>query len=57
MGFTGLALGSMLARDGVANGEPHAEAMLLTGQQTFAPKAKSVIWYFMLGGIQSSEKL
>ena len=43
MGFTGLALGSMLFRDGVARagslGDPH-----------FAPKAKSVIWLFMVGG-------
>ena len=46
MGFTGLALGSMLARDGIAkegawvppNGQPH-----------FAPKAKRVIWFFMVG--------
>ena len=55
MGFTGLALGSMLARDGFANEEPHAEAMSLTGQPTFAPKAKSVIWYFMLGGTSHLE--
>ncbi|MEX0727154.1 MAG: DUF1501 domain-containing protein, partial [Planctomycetaceae bacterium] len=52
MGFTGLALGAMLQRDGLANdatwspptGEPHA-----------APKAKSVIWLFMNGGMSHME--
>jgi hypothetical protein len=52
MGFTGLALGAMLHRDGYAsdgqwtppNGQPH-----------FAPKAKSVIWLFMNGGISHME--
>lgn len=53
MGFTGLALASMLNNDGRAtaserraspNGDPH-----------FKPKAKSVIWYFMLGGTSHLE--
>src|SRR5262245_58234444 len=53
MGFTGLALGAMLHRDGFAsdaatwsppNGLPH-----------FAPKAKSVIWLFMIGGVSHVE--
>src|SRR5262245_38760996 len=53
MGFTGLALGAMLHRDGFAsssaawsppNGLPH-----------FAPKAKSVIWLFMIGGVSHLE--
>jgi hypothetical protein len=48
MGFTGLALGALLGRDGYAatteewtppDGKPH-----------FAPKAKRVIWLFMVGG-------
>jgi hypothetical protein len=53
MGFTGLALSAMLHRDGFAsdvagwtppNGLPH-----------FAPKAKSVIWLFMIGGVSHLE--
>ena len=55
MGFTGLALGSMLAREGLAKDDAHAEAMTLNGNPTFAPKAKSVIWYFMLGGTSHLE--
>src|SRR3954452_2896300 len=42
MGFTGLALGAMSAR-----GE--------RGTAHFAPKAKSVIWLFMVGGASQME--
>ena len=49
MGFTGLALGSMLARDGVAGHRAPG------GQPDFAPKAKSVIWLFMTGGVSHME--
>lgn len=55
MGFTGLALGSMLARDGISAEPSAAAASLPTGQPAFAPKAKSVIWYFMLGGTSHVE--
>jgi len=53
MGFTGLVLGAMLQRDGYAatekawappDGKPH-----------FTPKAKSVIWLFMNGGVSHME--
>jgi hypothetical protein len=52
MGFTGLALAAMLHRDGVAadgkwvppDGKPH-----------LPPKAKSVIWLFMNGGVSHVE--
>jgi hypothetical protein len=52
MGFTGLALSAILHRDGIAserqwlppNGKPH-----------FAPRAKSVIWLFMNGGVSHME--
>jgi len=52
LGFTGLALGAMLFKDGHAaegawappDGKPH-----------FAPKAKSVIWLFMNGGVSHLE--
>jgi hypothetical protein len=51
-GFTGLALGAMLARDGLAregvwtppDGRPHLQA-----------RAKSVIWLFMNGGVSQME--
>src|SRR5210317_689288 len=51
LGFTGLALGAMLQRDGVAA----EHASLPTGQPHFAPKAKSVIWFFMNGGTSHLE--
>jgi hypothetical protein len=52
MGFTGLALGALLHRDGYAaakgwtppDGKPH-----------WVPKAKSVIWLFMNGGVSHME--
>lgn len=51
LGFTGLALGAMLHRDGVA-----AEPAAGTGELSqFAPKAKSVIWFFMNGGTSHLE--
>lgn len=49
MGFTGLALGSLLAQEGVA-GEAAP-----TGQPHHPPKAKSVIWLFMAGGVSHME--
>ncbi|MDP6468407.1 MAG: DUF1501 domain-containing protein [Pirellulaceae bacterium] len=50
MGFTGLAMGAMLANDGVVradsipNGEPH-----------FPPRTKSIIWVFLSGGYSHVE--
>jgi hypothetical protein len=55
MGFTGLALASMLHHDGVASDDPHATWAAPDGQPHFAPKAKSVIWYFMMGGTSHLE--
>ncbi len=48
-GFTGLALAAMLHRDGRA--DPAAPWAPPTGRPHFAPKAKSVIWLFMNGGV------
>ncbi len=48
MGFTGLVLGSMLAQDGIVRAASDATKRI-------APKAKSVIWYFMLGGTSHLE--
>ncbi len=55
MGFTGLALGALLARDGVARGETPAGWSPPDGKPHFAPKAKSVIWLFMVGGASHVE--
>jgi hypothetical protein len=52
MGFTGLALAAMLQRDGVAKSGAWAPP---TGEPHFAPKAKSVIWLFMNGGVSQAE--
>jgi len=49
MGFTGLALGSLLARDGLTR---DVGAGLATH---FPPKARSVIWLFMAGGVSHME--
>ena len=52
LGFTGLVLGAMLHRDG------HAKGGVWTppdGKPHFAPKAKSVIWLFMNGGVSQVE--
>src|SRR5262245_29998514 len=48
MGFTGLALGAMLFRDGTAQAAPD-------GKPHFKPKAKSVIWIFLCGGVSHVE--
>ena len=52
MGFTGLALGAMLFRDARAaapsTGQP-------SGLPHFAPRAKSVIWIFLCGGVSHLE--
>src|SRR5581483_3175538 len=55
MGFTGLALGAMLARDGVVRAEESPTGG--TPQRAFptAPKAKSVIWIFLIGGMSHVE--
>src|SRR5262245_61087849 len=53
MGFTGMALGAMLFQDGVAQAEPavsHSERGAM-----FQPKAKSVIWIFLCGGVSHLE--
>jgi hypothetical protein len=54
MGFTGLALGAMLERDGLANdGAPGWRPP--DGRPHFKPKAKTVIWFFMIGGTSHME--
>jgi hypothetical protein len=50
MGFTGLALGAMLFQDGAARAEPGG----VRGPH-FQPRAKSVIWIFLCGGVSHVE--
>jgi hypothetical protein len=53
LGFVGLALGAMLHRDGYASATaPWAPP---DGRPHWAPKAKSVIWLFMNGGVSHLE--
>lgn len=49
LGFTGLALGAMLFRDGIARGNPQ------DGNSTLPARAKSVIWIFLCGGVSHVE--
>ncbi len=51
MGFTGLALGAMLNGDGHARAATVEGWKLPDGKPHFPPKAKSVIWLFMIGGV------
>ena len=55
MGFTGLALGAMLFGDGVARSG--AEAAGAGGEEFphWQPRAKSVIWIFLCGGVSHLE--
>ncbi|MBI2823696.1 MAG: DUF1501 domain-containing protein [Planctomycetia bacterium] len=55
MGFTGLALGAMLARDGIVRADAAGAWAPPDGRPHFAPKAKSVIWLFMIGGTSHME--
>ena len=56
MGFTGLALSAMLFRDGIARAESAAASWCPPdGKPHFRPKAKSVIWIFLCGGVSHVE--
>jgi Protein of unknown function (DUF1501) len=52
LGFTGLALGAMLHRDGFASQEKWSPP---DGRPHHPPKAKSVIWVFLSGGVSQLE--
>lgn len=52
LGFTGLALGAMLQRDGFA---ADAKWSPPDGRPHHTPKAKSVIWVFLSGGVSHLE--
>src|SRR5712691_2975766 len=49
MGFTGLALSAMLFKDGVARADKQG------ADAPRSPKAKSVIWIFLCGGVSHVE--
>src|SRR5688500_8983526 len=51
MGFTGLALSALLFQDGVAR----ADNPPPDGRPHLPPRAKSVIWLFMCGGVSHVE--
>src|SRR5215212_10017562 len=53
LGFGGLALAAMLHKDGFAAAD--AKWAPPDGKPHFAPKAKSVIWLFMNGGVSHME--
>jgi hypothetical protein len=56
MGFTGLALSAILFRDRVALGETPASGWRPPdGKPHFPPRAKSVIWIFLCGGVSHVE--
>jgi hypothetical protein len=53
LGFTGLALGAMLHRDGIVRAD---EAYVPPdGRPHLAPRAKNVIWVFLSGGVSHLE--
>jgi len=51
MGFTGLVLGTMLFEDGVARALPKEDA----AENLIRPRARSIIWLFMMGGASHIE--
>jgi len=55
MGFAGLALGAMLDRDGVARANDVLPWAPPTGEPHLPPRAKSVVWLFMNGGVSHME--
>ena len=55
MGFTGLALGAMLAQNRVLRAEAVPDWRPPDGRPHFTPKAKSVVWLFMNGGVSQAE--
>ena len=53
-GFVGLALGAMLARDGIIRAADHSSEST-NRLPHLAPRAKSVIWIFLVGGMSHLE--
>ncbi len=59
MGMTGMVMGALLARDGIsranAAGVSGPAAAMIPRLPEFAPRARSVIWLFMVGGTSHME--
>jgi hypothetical protein len=55
MGFTGLALGAMLHRDGVVRADQNSATSGPSKLSDRPPKAKNVIWIFLVGGMSQME--
>jgi len=56
MGFTGLALSAMLFKDGPSRADmPESNWSPPDGRPHFPPRAKSVIWIFLCGGVSHLE--
>src|SRR5437899_3684571 len=55
MGFTGLALGTMLFGERAKGAPVHGTWTPPDGKAHFAPRAKSVIWIFLCGGVSHLE--
>src|SRR2546421_9901611 len=55
MGFTGLALSAMLLGEGTGRADPRSTTMGELSGPHFPPKAKSVIWIFLCGGLSHVE--
>lgn len=55
MGFTGLALSAMLAGDGLVRSAAAGVPAVADGRPHFPPRAKSVIWIFLCGGVSHLE--
>ena len=56
MGFTGLVLGKMLADEGVVRAADQKLWLPPDGTPQFTPKARSVIWIFLVGGMSQMER-
>ncbi len=55
MGFTGLVLGAMLHGDAIVRADDSRALTHPRGTPHFPPKAKNVIWFFMVGGTSHME--
>ena len=56
MGFTGLALGALMFEDGIGRALANEPAWAAPdGRPHFRPRAKSVIWIFLCGGVSHLE--
>ena len=55
MGFAGMALGDLLLRDGICKADQAPQSTLPNGPPQLRPRAKSVIWIFLVGGMSHME--